>query len=64
MLFYLEQYLIHFFKLCMRVDIRKEIYGIANRLVLSKNYGVMALDLKILNFVYKISVEKTAFNFS
>ena len=49
----------------MRVDIRKECYGIANRLILQKKtHRVMPLDLKICNFVYEILVETTAFNFS
>ena len=34
-----------FFKLCMRVDIWKEFYGIADGLLLSNSYKVMALDL-------------------
>ena len=58
---HLEQHSINF--LCMRVDIRKECYGIANRCILSKNYRVMALDFKIWNFVYKILIETTAFHF-
>ena len=34
-----------FFKLCMRVGIRKECYGIPYCLILSNNYIVMAIDL-------------------
>ena len=44
---YLEHYLINFLQTCMRVDLRKECYGIAYPLNLSNNYIVMALDLNL-----------------